>query len=98
MLKESVTHSEISQKDKYGILTHICEIQKNGKVKFICRVRIETQTQRMDLWTQQGKERVGENEKVALTLICTLGILQARMLEWVAIPFSRGSSRSRNQT
>ena len=26
------------------------------------------------------------------------GILQARMLEWVAIPFSRGSSRPRNRT
>ena len=26
------------------------------------------------------------------------GILQARILEWVAIPFSRGSSRPRNQT
>ena len=26
------------------------------------------------------------------------GILQARILEWVAFPFSSGSSRSRNQT
>ena len=26
------------------------------------------------------------------------GILQARILEWVTIPFSRGSSRPRNQT
>ena len=26
------------------------------------------------------------------------GILQARMLEWVAIPFSRESSQPRNQT
>ena len=26
------------------------------------------------------------------------GILQARMLEWVAMPFSRGSSRPRDQT
>ena len=26
------------------------------------------------------------------------GILQARILEWVAISFSRGSSRPRNQT
>ena len=26
------------------------------------------------------------------------GILQARILEWVAYPFSRGSSRPRNQT
>ena len=27
-----------------------------------------------------------------------LGILQTRILEWVAIPFSRGSSRHRDQT
>ena len=26
------------------------------------------------------------------------GILKARILEWVAIPFSRGSSKPRNQT
>ena len=26
------------------------------------------------------------------------GILQARILEWVVIPFSRGSSQPRNQT
>ena len=26
-----------------------------------------------------------------------LGILQVRMLEWVAIPFSRGSSQSRDR-
>ena len=26
------------------------------------------------------------------------GILQARTLKWVAIPFSRGSSRPKNQT
>ena len=27
-----------------------------------------------------------------------LGILQARILEWVAVPFSRGSSQPRGQT
>ena len=26
------------------------------------------------------------------------GVLQARILEWVAIPFSKGSSQPRNQT
>ena len=26
------------------------------------------------------------------------GILQARILDWVAVPFSRGSSQSRDQT
>ena len=27
-----------------------------------------------------------------------MGILQARILEWIAIPFSRGSSQPRDQT
>ena len=50
----------------------------------------------------------GEGKKVKVTKSClTLcdpkddtvhGILQARILEWVAFPFSRGSSRSRDQT
>ena len=32
-------------------------------------------------------------------LNCTVhGILQTRILEWVAFPFSRGSSRPRNRT
>ena len=33
-----------------------------------------------------------------LTGFSVHGILQARILEWVAIPFSRGSSQHRNQT
>ena len=28
----------------------------------------------------------------------SMGILQARILEWVAVPFSRGSSQPRDQT
>ena len=28
----------------------------------------------------------------------SIGILQARILEWVAVPFSRGSSEPRDQT
>ena len=73
----------------------------------------------MDL-TRQGKERVGQIEKEALTYMCVLvaklcltlcdpvdcsppgssvhGILQAKILEWVAMPSSRGSSRPRAQT
>ena len=82
-----------------------------------------------DVWTQWGKERVAQTERVALTYVqcvcvcvcvcacacsvmCGLcnpvdcsppgssvcGILQARILEWVAIPFSRGSSPPRDRT
>ena len=56
--------------------------------------------------TKPNNEHVNVNVKV--TQLCpTLcdpmdcmvpGILQARILEWVAVPLSRGSSQSRNQT
>ena len=53
---ESVIQSEVSQKEKnkYCIL-NICGIQKNGTDEPICRAGIETQTQKMDVWTQEGK-------------------------------------------
>ena len=43
--------------------------KKNGTVEPICRVGIETQRKRMDLWTQWGKENVGWIERVALKYI-----------------------------
>ena len=50
---EPIIQSEVSQKekDKYHILMHIYEIQKNGTEEFICRAAMEKQTQRIDLWT-----------------------------------------------
>ena len=35
----------------------------------ICRERIEAQTQRINVWTQWGKERMRQIERVALTYI-----------------------------
>ena len=46
---------------------HVCGIWKNGIDERICREGVETQMERMDLWTQWGKERVGQMEKVAQT-------------------------------
>ena len=34
----------------------------------------------------------------ALQLLCPWGIFQARILEWVAVPSSRGSSQPRDRT
>jgi len=58
--------------------------------------------------TFKGFNVVNEAVKVKVTQLCpTLcnpmdytvhGILQARILKWVAIPFSRGSSLPRNET
>ena len=57
---------------------------------------------------KERSQRIAMKVKVKVTESCpTLcdpmdytvhGILQARILEWVAIPFSRGSSQSRDQT
>ena len=38
------------EKNKYGILTHICRIQKNDTDEPICRTGKEVQTYRMDMW------------------------------------------------
>ena len=48
---------------------YIYEIQKNGTDELICRAGIEMQTQRADLWTQQGKERLEKIERVDLKYI-----------------------------
>ena len=77
---------------------------------FILRNVPLSQTWRTNLWTQWGE---GVKVKVLVVPWCSTfcnpmncspsgssahGILQARILEWVAISFSRGSSRPRDQT
>ena len=60
----------------------------------------------MTLYTDSLKSEESENEShsVMSGLFVTPwtntvhGILQARILEWVAIPFSRGSSQPRDRT
>ena len=48
------------------IYIYIYGISKDGTSEPICRAGIETQIQRTDLWTQAGKERVDQIERVAL--------------------------------
>ena len=48
---------------------HIYGIYKNGTDEPIRREGKETQMQIKDMWTQWGKERAGQIEKVALTYI-----------------------------
>ena len=56
---ETVIWSEVSQKNKYRILTHICGIQKNGTDDSVCKAEIETQMQRTNVWTPRGEGGVG---------------------------------------
>ena len=66
---EPLIQSKVGQKNKYHILTHMYEIQKNGTDEPILRAGIETQMWRMDLWSQWRKERVERPERVALKYI-----------------------------
>ena len=87
---EAVIQSEVNQKEKnkYSILMHICGIQKNGTAELICRAGIETQIQRMDLWTQWEKEC--EMKLEGKIDICTLPC--AKQLASEEQPYSTGSS------
>ena len=54
-------------------------------------------------WTIKKAESDGEVAQLYLTLCDPMdytvhGIIQARILEWVAVPFSRGSSQPRDGT
>ena len=52
---ETIILSKVSQKEKNKrILTHICEIQKNGRDEPICKAEIETQMQSTNVWFLEG--------------------------------------------
>ena len=46
--------SKQKEKDKYCLLAHIYGIQNDGTDEPIPRAAVEMQTQRTDLWTQEG--------------------------------------------
>ena len=58
---EPIIQHEVSQKDKnkYGILMHIHEIQKDGTDEIIHKAAMEIQAQRTDLWAQGGGRKGG---------------------------------------
>ena len=106
---ETVIESEVSKKEKnkYCILTHVCGIQKNDIDDIICKA----ETKDTNIKNKRVNE---SEVKVLVTQSCLIlcdpmncsppgsqsvhGILQAGILEWVAISFSRRSSQPRNQT
>ena len=60
MKLEPIIQSEVRQKDKrqYSILTHTCEILKDGNDNPICKTEKETQIYRTDFWTL-GEDKGG---------------------------------------
>ena len=63
---ELIVQSEVSQKNKYHILTHIYGIQKDGTDEPVCRAAMDTQAQRTNLLTPGGgrEERMGCMQRV----------------------------------
>ena len=58
---ETVIQLEVSQKERneHRMLMHICGIQKNGTDEPVCKAEIETQMQRINLWTPRGEAGEG---------------------------------------
>ena len=64
---ETVTESEVSQKEKKRyclLLTQIGRIWKNNTNDLICKVEIEMQTQRPNIWTPWGEAGGGMNWEI----------------------------------
>ena len=66
-----IIQSEVSQKEKYKqcVIFFVCVIQRNGTDEPICKVELETQTQRTNIWT--GGKGGGMGWEIA-TDICKL--------------------------
>ena len=84
--------SEVSQKDKYHVTSLICGIFLD---QGSCLCPLHWQADSYPL-CRQGKWKVKVTQSCP-TLCDPMGytvhgILQARILQWVAVPFSRGSS------
>ena len=76
---EPIIQSEVShkEKDKYHILTHIYEIQKNGTEEFIYVAAVEKEIQRIDLWAW-GEGGEG-NFKVQMTVTLTTTVSSSKV-------------------
>ena len=44
------------EKNKYCIVTHICEIEKNGIKDLICKAEIETDVENKHVDTKRGRD------------------------------------------
>ena len=47
---------------------HICGIQKNGIDELMCKVEIESQMQRTNIWTPRGEKGGGMNWKIGIDI------------------------------
>ena len=72
-------------------LTYIYGIGRKSANDILAKTGINPDTRAKDL----TEEEVALCDPIDYTV---LGILQARILEWVAVPFSRGSSQPRDRT
>ena len=83
-------HNFIVDKVKKMVLHQICS-QSDGKVRLFCKSESESEI-------TQSYPTLCYPMDCSLSGSSVRGIFQARVLEWIAIFFSRGSSQPRNWT
>ena len=76
-----------------GVCIYICIIKSH-----IYIILIYTLIHKFTPWDESESHSVTSNSLQPCGLYTALGILQAKILEWVAIPFSRVSYHPRDQT
>ena len=92
-----LTYTQSTTRKMLGRMKHKLESTLPGEISITSDMQMTP-----PLW-----QKAKVNVKVKVTQSCPIlcnwncivhGILQARILEWVAFPFSRGSSQPRDQT
>ena len=106
-MKEGVS-GHLGPREHHWLRVRLLEVCGSlmGKRKEYCACRNERHSERRESWKDIWGQVIYDIVKVAqscLTLCDPMdytvhGVLQARILEWVAFPFSRGSSQPRDQT
>ena len=73
-----------------AVIKNIPKKKKRKKAKWLSEEALQIAEKRREVKGKEKEKNESESHSV--------GTLQARILEWVALPFSRGSSQPRGQT
>ena len=97
----SLDNSSITISKSYNITSKMCarcSVVSNSATPWTAAHQVPLSFSRQAMLVAQSCLTLRDLMDCSLPDSSVHGILQARILEWVAIPFSRGSSRPRDQT
>ena len=103
-MREEKARRRVESRISFCLMTNLDSILKSRDITFptkVCLVKAMVFPAVMyecESWTIKKAESESEKSLSRIRLFAAPWSIQARILEWVAFPFSRGSSQLRDQT